>query len=49
MYGAACISSRGATQIVIFTGIMNATRYTDILDGALVTFLAEHYPTRFFI
>ena len=30
------ISKRGATAVVIFTGIMNATRYTNILDAALV-------------
>ena len=28
------ISKKGATSIVIFAGIMNATRYTDILDAA---------------
>ena len=39
------ISARGATQVVIFSGIMNATRYTDILDGALVPFIEGHYPT----
>ena len=31
--------------MVIFSGIMNATRYTDILDGALVPFIEGHYPT----
>ena len=39
------ISCRGATQIVIFTGIMNATRYTDILDASLVPFIETHYPS----
>ena len=39
------ISARGATQIVIFTGILNATRYTDILDAALLPFIENHYPT----
>ena len=38
------ISKRGATAIVIFTGVMNATRYTDILDAALVPFIEGHYP-----
>ena len=38
------ISKRGATKIVIFTGIMNATRYTDILDASLVPFIQGHYP-----
>ena len=32
------ISKKGATSIVIFTGIMNATICTDILDAALVPF-----------
>lgn len=32
------ISKQGATTVVIFTGIMNATRYTDILDAE------GHYP-----
>ena len=39
------ISARGATQIVFFTGILNATRYTDILDAALLPFIENHYPT----
>ena len=38
------ISKRGATAVVIFTGIMNATRYTDILDATLVPFIEGHYP-----
>ena len=38
------ISCRGATDVVIFTGIMNATCYTDILDAALVPFIEQHYP-----
>ena len=38
------ISKHGATNIVIFTGILNATRYTDILDAALVPFIEGHYP-----
>ena len=38
------ISKHGATKIVIFTGILNATRYTDILDAALVPFIEGHYP-----
>ena len=28
----------------MFTGIMKATRYTDILDASLVPFLEEHFP-----
>ena len=35
------ISKQGATAVVIFTGIMNATRYTNILDAALIE---GHYP-----
>ena len=38
------ISARGATSIVMFTGIMNTTRYTDILDASLVPFLEECFP-----
>ena len=38
------ISSRSPTNIIIFTGIMTATRFTDILDVGLVRFLAENYP-----
>ena len=32
------ISARGATSIVMFTGIMNATWYSDVLDASLVPF-----------
>ena len=39
------ISAEGATAVVIFTGIMTTTRYTDILDAALLPFIEEHYPT----
>ena len=38
------ISAIGATGIVILTGILMATRYTDILEAALITFIEEHYP-----
>ena len=37
------ISARGATAVAIFTGIMIATRYTQILDKALLPFLSDHY------
>lgn len=40
------ISKNGATAIVSFTGIMNATRYTDILDAALLPFIEDHYSDR---
>ena len=38
------ISARGATSVVIFTGTLIATRYTRILDSALVPFIKNHYP-----
>jgi transposase len=38
------ISAKGATSVVIFTGVLIATRYTDILEAALKPFIVEHYP-----
>lgn len=38
------ISRRGATKVVIFSGIMTATRYVDILEAGLLPSLAKHYP-----
>ena len=38
------ISKRGATKIVMFNGIMTATRYSDILSASLVPFLKGKYP-----
>ena len=38
------ISKQGATQLVIFDGIMNATRYGDILKASLVPFIRKNYP-----
>ena len=38
------ISARGATRIVMFTGIMNAQRYTQILDKGLIPFLRKYFP-----
>ncbi len=38
------ISRRGATQDVIFSGIMNATRYVQILEASLIPFLSTVYP-----
>ena len=38
------ISAKGTTSVVIFTGILTATRYTDILEAALIPFIEEHYP-----
>ena len=39
------ISRRGATNIVMFDGIMTATRYGDILSASLVPFIKEKYPS----
>ena len=38
------ISKQGATQLVIVDGIMNATRYGDILKASLVPFIQKSYP-----
>ena len=38
------ISSRSANPIVMFTGTFIATRYTRILDAALVLFIQQRYP-----
>ena len=38
------ISCRGATQIVIFTGTMMATRYCSILEAGFMPFLREVFP-----
>ena len=38
------ISKRGSTDIVIFTGILTATRYAEILDAALLPFIRSQYP-----
>ena len=38
------ISKRGATRLVMFGGIMTATRYGDILSASLVPFLRQVYP-----
>jgi hypothetical protein len=38
------ISAKGATSVVIFTGILKATRYTDIVEAALTPFIEEYYP-----
>jgi len=37
------ISKRGATQLVMFEGIMIAIRYGDILSASLVPFLSKTY------
>ena len=38
------ISRRGATQICIFDGIMDAPMYTNILDQTLLPFIEKVYP-----
>ena len=38
------ISKRGATSIVIFTGILTATRYAEILSASLIPFIRRQYP-----
>ena len=38
------ISCRGATKIVIFTGIMTAVRYCLILEAGLLPFLRSTFP-----
>ena len=38
------ISRRGATRVVIFTGILTAIRYVDILKNGLLPFLEAAYP-----
>ena len=37
------ISSRGAAPIVMFSGIIDAVRYGDILDASLVPFIADRF------
>ena len=39
------ISKRGATSVVIFTGIMTAIRYTKILDAGLLPFVKKAFPS----
>ena len=38
------ISKRGATKSVLFTRIVTAIRYSDILSASIVPFLKEMYP-----
>lgn len=38
------ISSKGATRIVMFNGILNAERLSTILQNALVPFIKKYYP-----
>ena len=38
------ISARGSTSLVMFTGTLIATRYTEILETALIPFLDTYYP-----
>ena len=39
------ISARGATNIILFTGIMDAERLSTVLEAGLLPFLRSHYPT----
>lgn len=41
------ISKRGPTSVVIFTGIMTATRYTQILEAGLLPCADDLYPSGF--
>ena len=38
------ISKHGATPLVIFTGIMNAEKYCEILDNGLIPFIESKFP-----
>ena len=38
------ISLKGATQVCIFEGIMNAPLYCEILQQTLIPFIQEHFP-----
>ena len=38
------ISKRGATNVVIFTGLMDAKRYVEILSAGLMPFVRRKYP-----
>ena len=39
------ISKKGATNVVIFTGIMDAECYTQILSAGLLPFVRSKFPT----
>ena len=38
------ISKRGATPIVIFTGILTATRFCELIEAGLLPFIQQVYP-----
>jgi len=38
------ISSKGATNIIMFTGILNAERLAKVLEAGLLPFIRDHYP-----
>lgn len=38
------ISARGATNIIVFTGIMDAKHLSRVLEVGLLPFLRSHYP-----
>lgn len=41
----AAISCRGASSVVLFSGIMNATRYTTILEAGLLPLINDKFST----
>ena len=41
----AAISRKGATEVCIFDGIMDASLYCEILDRTLVPFIQQQFPT----
>ena len=38
------ISSRGATPVCVFKGILNSTRYCEILESTLLPFVRNYFP-----
>ena len=38
------ISKKGATKAIIFTGIMDAEKYVEILQRGLLPFMTKHFP-----
>lgn len=45
IWGGTCISKRGATQIIIFTGILTATCFTEVIKAGLLPFIAAEFPS----
>lgn len=40
----AAISNKGASSVILFSGIMNATRYTTILEAGLLPLIQSKFP-----